>query len=419
MPKICLCQEMNSQDISKAKVIAKNSTDSIVGNWINEYNRKLVSELKKIDELSTFEFVGGGDLSTLKNSADNETNGGISLGLYALRSYKLGRTSLLKDIEIDFALNVAATVDTVMQINGTEFGSYILQPVNNRFSARLDFTTFFKNDVRNKKKKVRHAVLDLVIIKQKKQRAFEKAKKNRQLTKKRISTIEKQIEQAVSVENKAAIRQKLLTQQNALDSLVQLVLVTKDSFTMSKIDIRDAKQKAKQKYDLLDVDNYTAFNKIVEGGYLKLYGDRSQWTRDSLKTKAATVIHLRTGVFHELLPNDVARENDISAKLGIGYSLRQVLGDISQRIDKNMPETHLSEYIGTDKKTYHGIDFFFGLQFNRIKAEFIIPKVFSGDVEIPGFTNTQFLVNVRFVGGFPLQVKKQQVPSVNDRMGGS
>ena len=58
---------------------------------------------------------------------------------------------------------------------------------------------------------------------------------------------------------------------------------------------------------------------------------------------------------------------------------------------------------GSNKSAYWGWDLVFGIKFNRIRAEFLVPFVNKGDgMSIKGLTDIQFATQVRFVGGFPL-----------------
>ena len=247
-------------------------------------------------EVKSFDFVGGGDLNSIRQSGESTTAGNISLGLYYLREFH--ETKFFRDIEIDLALNIATTADSFM-INGDprSFGNYILNPINTRQSARLDFYSLFKDPE---------------------------------------------------------------GEQN-LRSI------------------------------------------IIDGAFLRFYGSNSTWTFDQTPI-STTAVHFKIGLFHEFLPDEVARKNNSSVMLGLAWSLRAIAGDMVAN-DKAL----LKEILNTEKSVYKGFDFVFGVKFNNIRGEFLLPLISNkGDLDIPGLTNSQFITQVRFIGGFPLGLNRSR-----------
>ena len=97
----------------------------------------------------------------------------------------------------------------------------------------------------------------------------------------------------------------------------------------------------------------------------------------------------------------------------MGYSYRAVTGDISQpiitedRIDIAESERtnlerigNLTNFIGGDRKRFHGIDASLIFVLDRLKVEAKLPFIFANrNRQIPGLTNSQFVWSIRFVGG--------------------
>ncbi len=251
-------------------------------------------------EMRVFNFVGGGDLNSIAQGDDQMTAGNISVGLYMLREFQ--QTRFIRDIEIDFAINVSTTTDEFSFDNPRSFGNYILNPINTRQSARLDFYSLFKP-------------------------AYQKD------------------------------------------------------------------DPSKEKLQSI----------LIDGGFMRFYGSNSTWNNDG-QFVSATALHFKVGIFHDFLPDDIGRSTNSSVMLGLAYGLRAITGDIRAN-DRQI----LQDIINTSKGTYWGLDVVFGVKFNNIRAEFIIPFVGKGgETSVPGLTDTQFITQIRFVGGFPLAIDRNQ-----------
>jgi len=234
--------------------------------------------------LKKIEVVGGGDLNRL-NQPDGEdiTAGNISLGFHFYRDFADGGTTWLEDIDLDFGLNVSSSVDSIVGSDRSRFGGYLLQPINNRFSARLNFTSYLRDEVRYR---IRKAKIDTEAVK-------EEIRKLRK--------------------NGAKSKTKKL----------QIALL--------KHEIREGEKRSLAVTDSLN-SAQTPFNKLIEGVYFNLYGDVSDWTLIDGTTSQSTMVNtfqIQTGIFHELFSDQFAKDNSVSAKIGAGYSLRWLSGQIA------------------------------------------------------------------------------------------
>lgn len=311
LSSFCLfSQSLDSRNLSEDSLIVHAIKESIKKSFLAELQLEPIDRTKNspVDsryadkDLKEFNFVGGGDLNSIGQSSGNAKAGNISLGLYMLREYP--ENSFLKDLEIDFALNVASTVDSFNLDNKKSLGNYILNPINTSQSARLDFYSMF----------------------------YPKYYKT-------------------------------------------------------------GKKKGKEK--LLSV--------LIDGGFMRFYASNANWSYKG-ESVSTTSLQFRAGVFHEFLPDAVARLNNSSVMLGAAYGFRTITGDI-----RGNNERILEEVTGTTKSTYWGLDIVFSVKFNNIRGEFIIPFVKKyKDVSLAGLTDTQFYTQIRFIGGFPLQLKNSE-----------
>ncbi len=254
------------------------------------------------EDIKKFDFVGGGDLNSVSNNGQESTAGNISLGLHMFR--KFPKSKLIKDIEVDFGINVSSTVDSFVTSSQDvrSFGNYILNPINSRQSARLDFYSLFN-------------------------------------------------------------------------------------------------PKMKKDKDGSQTDQETLLSLLFDGIFFRFYGSNSLWQIDNQSTHV-TALHWKLGLFHELLPDAVARNSYSSVMVGIAGGQRAITGDI-RAADSAM----LESITGTTKGAYWGADLMFSVKFNNIRAEFIIPFINKGANSIRGLTDTQFISQVRFIGGFPLKLR--------------
>lgn len=287
----------------------KTLTDTLRSSLEDEINTlsrlrhqdSLIKAILKSGDMRAFNFVGGGDLNSVAQNGENAKAGNISLGLYLLREYP--ENAWLKDLEIDFALNVASTVDSFNLENQKSLGNYILNPINTRQSARLDFYSLF----------------------------YPKFRKKNGRNKERLGSV------------------------------------------------------------------------LIDGAMMRFYASNANWVYKG-ESVSTTSLQFRLGIFHEFLPDEIARINNSSVMLGAAYGFRSITGDIRAN-----DEALLKEITNTTKSTYWGLDLIFSVKFNNIRGEFVIPFVKKDkNNSILGLTDTQFYTQVRFVGGFPLSLKNEK-----------
>ena len=363
------------------------------------FNIRIDSLLNKEKGIKYFEFVGGGDLNGISSEDQSLQTGNISFGIHMLREFGPGTTTFLQDLEVDFAMNVASSLDS---INGAGlrdpiFGSYILQPLNSEFSARLDLTTFFRNQVTSSRKYSKNSAKNIIKLL--------KGLKNLKVNQDSLSSDELKIWKEVKTEL-------------GIDSSTQFVNLSKLEKRFYKYELKSKKKSIinseRKAFHLDKADTrYTLFNRLIEGAYLNLYADKTLWTVPNTSAQTAFTYQANFGFFHELLPNVTARNERISIRLGLGYSYRAVTGDISQpiitedRIDIAESERtnlerigNLTNFIGGDRKRFHGIDASLIFVLDRLKVEAKLPFIFANrNRQIPGLTNSQFVWSIRFVGG--------------------
>lgn len=95
-------------------------------------------------------FVGAGDIQkSISEGSDIAANTGVGVVLY--REWK--KNKWFTDMELDFSINVASTVDTVKGEYASnpiqskrEYGSYLLLPMNSGQATRLNMNTYFTTD---------------------------------------------------------------------------------------------------------------------------------------------------------------------------------------------------------------------------------------------------------------------------------
>lgn len=349
--------------------VANKSELTLIKEWFNnlKYDTSEVKILK---------FVGGGDLNRIDREMQDITAGNVSLGCYFLREYPPERTSFIEDLEVDFAMNLASSVDSIKGfLNGRDFGNYILQPINSKYSARLNMTFMLKDNVKYRNARARLASHDL---------------------RSSISEVKKKIK-----EKELAIRSMHLLDPNRASSKKELRF-WKDSLQVILYDAAKIELDEKKKIDdvLGDYPAQTNFNRFIEGFYVNMYADRSDWELEQADTSNivtnVNTFQFQTGLFHELFPDRMARKNQISAKIGAGYSLRFISGDIHRN---NM----ISTFLNSHKRFYHGLDFFASFQFDQLKAEVTIPYIWKGDNNhVNGLTGSNLLLSIRFIGGFDI-----------------
>lgn len=100
-------------------------------------------------------FVGNGDIQkTISENSGIQANTGLGINFFRLWNGRNDKTrGLIKNIELDFVINVASTADTITSrlengviANRRDFGSFILNPVNSKQATFLNFNAYTNND---------------------------------------------------------------------------------------------------------------------------------------------------------------------------------------------------------------------------------------------------------------------------------
>lgn len=141
------------------------------------------------------------------------------------------------------------------------------------------------------------------------------------------------------------------------------------------------------------------WTRILNGINVNFTASNSIWKTDATTSFLAGAM-LKTGVFYDFVPDDIRKTGQYSVTLGLNYSMRALLGDLSFKAE----EENRKMILGTDKKFFSGLEILLGIRLKNIRAEVSIPFLKAEDTEVPGLTNAQFVTSIRFVGGFPLGI---------------
>lgn len=139
---------------------------------------------------------------------------------------------------------------------------------------------------------------------------------------------------------------------------------------------------------------------IIDGFKIKYIGSNRNWQTDTLGTVVqATNNYFRAGLFHEFLPKDYL--NNYSINIGLYFAYNSLKGDIGLAPYGEKRK----EILGTDKRNFIGPEVALEIRLKNLRAEFGYSFLQSG-TEVPGLTSGRLLTTISFVGGFPLELKK-------------
>lgn len=142
--------------------------------------------------------------------------------------------------------------------------------------------------------------------------------------------------------------------------------------------------------------------KWLSGVNFNIAASNRVW-QDSIMARNVTTFSLRTGVFHDFIPNNMRLENDYAIRVGGAFTYRSILGDASfGEVDVNEFRERL---LGTIQRNYAGFELFGELKFNNLVFSVSLPMIL-GSQRVPGLSRAQFVTSVGFVGGFPLKLEK-------------
>ena len=151
---------------------------------------------------------------------------------------------------------------------------------------------------------------------------------------------------------------------------------------------------------------FRRFSELCSGINFRTIASNNVWSINDTTSVNLGVIAVRLGLFHEFIPDDYRLSADKRSKLsiflGLNYTCRAIIGDITSKENYESREMTL----GSNQTFFNGIEANFGFKLNNLRAEFQMPVLFkSGYKSIDGLTNAQFLFGIKFIGGFPLEIK--------------
>jgi len=155
---------------------------------------------------------------------------------------------------------------------------------------------------------------------------------------------------------------------------------------------------------------FAKISKYVSGVNIRVVASNSLWQYNDIPINLGAIA-ARAGIFHEFIPDNYRlSEKELRSKfslfLGIGLSVRGIIGDITSSENKTLRES----FLGSDQTFFAGPEPFFGFRLNNLRAEFQMPILKKKENSVYGLTNTQFLFSIKFVGGFPLKISSNKTP---------
>lgn len=170
--------------------------------------------------------------------------------------------------------------------------------------------------------------------------------------------------------------------------------------------------------------NFKKFSQVVSGLNFRFIGSNNLWqyvpstTSANISNVNVGGYEVRFGIFHEFLPDNIRIDTETkrakySLFLGLNYSLRGLVGDITSEQNRDLKR----KFLGADAKdTYQGIEINTGFRLSNLRLEFNVPILGAGkSAQIPGLTNTQFLFTIRFIGGFGLELNTTSSKVTDDK----
>lgn len=151
--------------------------------------------------------------------------------------------------------------------------------------------------------------------------------------------------------------------------------------------------------------------KVISGINLRVISSNNLWNYADTTIANVSALSFRFGFFHEFIPDNYRIESSgedkgkqkYSITWGVSYSFRGIYGDIKSSSYDGLRET----FLGSKQVRFNGIETNFCIRLKNIRAEFQIP-IFNGSKSVQGLTNTQFLFSIKFIGGIPLRIEKNE-----------
>ncbi|MDQ4141166.1 MAG: hypothetical protein M3142_11660 [Bacteroidota bacterium] len=125
------------------------------------------------------------------------------------------------------------------------------------------------------------------------------------------------------------------------------------------------------------------------------------------KSTNVSVLYLRTGIFHEFVPQELRRQKGYSIRFGTNLIFRSIQGDIGRHTSE---VEQLRKQFLLSKSTVHvGGELLLALRLKNIRAEASLPIIYARkNQSIPGLSGAQFITSISFVGGFPLNISSSR-----------
>lgn len=153
---------------------------------------------------------------------------------------------------------------------------------------------------------------------------------------------------------------------------------------------------------------FAKISRIVSGFNVRFIASNNVWKLNEDTVRNLGGLYFRAGIFHELIPDNYRVDENGRSKyscfFGINYTHRGMYGDLSSNENKEARK----RFLGTDVRSFSGLELDFGFRLNNIRAEFQMPMLSGKKVQVQGLTNTQFLFSIKFVGGFSLKLTPKE-----------
>lgn len=143
---------------------------------------------------------------------------------------------------------------------------------------------------------------------------------------------------------------------------------------------------------------------VINGVSIDFIGSNRAWSINDATTYATGFL-FQAGLFHDFVPNDIRNEKGYSIKFGVAYTFRGIYGDAG--FDTEDAQQFRRTVLNSNDRQFHGYEFGMSFRLKNIEAKVSMPRLFVEDNSIPGLSNTQFITSISFIGGFPLDLKKE------------
>lgn len=143
--------------------------------------------------------------------------------------------------------------------------------------------------------------------------------------------------------------------------------------------------------------NLKTYGGFLSGVELHYIGSNRNW-----KLNADTVAQINTNMarvllFHDVVP--IANRDSYSVMIKAGYAANWIRGDLGSHVNDELRK----KYIGTDRRTFHGIELGLGFKLKNILADFAY-TIFPETNGVEGLSGSRLVTTIKFVGGFNIKI---------------